>query len=95
MRVRALFARKSLFLSQRDLTEQSEQRVSSIIQLEYPPGKAGLRALARLNMSLTFRYFLRKGAYRKDDFPGLISRTPFKDYDIKEVGISLDVYLRK
>jgi len=70
-------------------------RNASNQQVQASINEMGLRGLARLNISLTFRYFLRKGAYCKDDLAGLISNTPFKDYDIKEVGISLDVYLRK
>jgi hypothetical protein len=46
-------------------------------------------------MKLTFKYFLRNGAYDKDGFAGLLSKTAFKEYDIKEIGIGINVYLRK
>ena len=49
----------------------------------------------KLFMKLMFRYFLRNGAYTKDEFINLISKTAFKEYDIKEEGIGFYIYLRK
>ncbi len=49
----------------------------------------------KLLMELIFKYFLRKGAYTKDEFINLISKTAFKEYDIKEEGIGFYIYLRK
>jgi ubiquinone/menaquinone biosynthesis C-methylase UbiE len=46
-------------------------------------------------LKLTFKYFLKKGAYTKDEFINLISKTEFNEHDIKEEGITLNVYLRK
>ena len=46
-------------------------------------------------MKLTFKYFLRNGAYTKDEFINLISKTAFKEYAIKEEGIGFYIYLRK
>jgi|GEM_PF-4170407 hypothetical protein len=55
-------------------------------------GEKGLEAFF---MQVTFKYFLKKGAYSKDEFMGLISQTVFKNYDVKEKDVSLYVYLRK
>jgi hypothetical protein len=49
----------------------------------------------KLFMKLIFRYFLRNGAYTKDEFINLISKTAFKEYHIKEEGIGFYIYLRK
>lgn len=55
----------------------------------------GVKGMEAFFTRLTFKYFLRNGAYTKDDFINLISKTAFKEYDIKEEGIGLRVYLRK
>ena len=49
----------------------------------------------KLFMKFIFKYFLRSGAYTKDEFINLISKTAFKEYDIKEEGIGFYIYLRK
>jgi hypothetical protein len=49
----------------------------------------------KLFMKFIFKYFLRNGAYTKDEFINLISKTAFKEYDIKEEGIGFYIYLRK
>ena len=49
----------------------------------------------KLFMKLIFKYFLRNGAYTKDEFINLISQTEFKEYDIKEEGVGFYIYLRK
>ena len=49
----------------------------------------------KLFMKLIFKYFLRNGAYTKDEFINLISKTAFKEYDIKEEGIGFYIYLIK
>src|SRR5919197_896053 len=49
----------------------------------------------KLFMKLIFRYFLRNGAYTKDEFISLISKTAFKEYHIKEEGMGFYIYLRK
>jgi ubiquinone/menaquinone biosynthesis C-methylase UbiE len=55
----------------------------------------GAKAIDKLFMKLIFRYFLRNGAYTKDEFMNLISKTVFKEFDIKEEGIGFYIYLRK
>lgn len=44
----------------------------------------GVKSSEALFTKLTFKYFLRNGAYTKDEFINLISKTAFKEYDIKE-----------
>lgn len=60
----------------------------------YTENMAGKRT-NKLFMKFIFKYFLRNGAYTKDEFINLISKTSFKGYDIKEEGIGFYIYLRK
>jgi ubiquinone/menaquinone biosynthesis C-methylase UbiE len=53
------------------------------------------KGVDKLFLKLIFKYFLRNGAYTKDEFTNLISKTAFKEYDIKEEGIGLYIYFRK
>ena len=64
-------------------------------QIEAHTESMGAKGMDRLFMKLAFKYFLRKGAYTRDEFIGLISKTAFKEYDIKEEGIGFRVYLGK
>jgi ubiquinone/menaquinone biosynthesis C-methylase UbiE len=64
-------------------------------QLEACTREMGEKGLEAFFMQVTFKYFLKKGAYSKDEFMSLISQTEFKNYDVKEKDISLYVYLRK
>ena len=47
------------------------------------------------DQALIFKHFLRNGAYNKDELINLISKTAFKQYDIKEEGIGFYIYLTK
>lgn len=51
--------------------------------------------VGKLFMKLIFKYFLRNGAYTKDEITSLISKTAFKKYEIKEKGIGFYIYLIK
>jgi ubiquinone/menaquinone biosynthesis C-methylase UbiE len=53
------------------------------------------KGIDKLFMKLIFKYFLRNGAYTKDEFTCLISKTPFKQYDIREKGMGFYIYLTK
>ena len=55
----------------------------------------GAKGVDKLFMKLIFKYFLRNGAYTKDEFINLISNIPFQQYDIKEEGIGFYIYLNK
>jgi len=55
----------------------------------------GVKGMEAIFMKSTFKFFLKKGAYTSDGFVELISKTPFKNYEIKKLGIALYVYLRK
>jgi hypothetical protein len=52
------------------------------------------KGIDKLFMKLIFKY-LRNGAYTKDEFTGLISKTAFKQYDIREKGMGFHIYLAK
>ncbi|MDQ3884102.1 MAG: class I SAM-dependent methyltransferase, partial [Thermoproteota archaeon] len=64
-------------------------------QIEDYTKSIGAKGMHKLFMKLIFKYLLRKGAYTKDEFVNLISKTVFKEYDIKEEGMGFYIYLRK
>lgn len=70
-------------------------RNASDQQIEEYAENMGAEGLDKLFMKLMFKYFLRSGAYTKDEFINLISKTAFKEYNIKEEGIGFYVYLTK
>lgn len=67
----------------------SDQQIQEYLQ------NTGSKGTDRLLMKLMFKYFLRNGAYTKDEFIDLISKTAFKEFNIKEGGIGFYVYLVK
>src|SRR5215210_270636 len=70
-------------------------RNASNQQIEDYTKEMGAKGVDKLFLKMIFKYFLRNGAYTKDEFTNLISKTAFKEYDIKEEGISLYIYFRK
>jgi ubiquinone/menaquinone biosynthesis C-methylase UbiE len=70
-------------------------RNASNQQIEDYTKNMGAKGMDKLFMKVIFKYFLRNGAYTKDEFMNLISKTAFKEYDIKEEGIGFYIYLRK
>jgi ubiquinone/menaquinone biosynthesis C-methylase UbiE len=67
----------------------------SNLQIEDHIKSMEAKGIGKLFMELIFKYFLRNGAYTKDEFTSLFSKTAFKHYDIREKGIGFYVYLRK
>jgi ubiquinone/menaquinone biosynthesis C-methylase UbiE len=57
--------------------------------------KMGVKGLEALFLKLTFRYFLRKGAYTKEEFDSLFTQTNWKNSYIEEEGIGFRIWLRK
>jgi hypothetical protein len=55
----------------------------------------GAKGFDKLFMKLIMKYFLRNGAYSREDFVNLVSRTEFKEYEITEEAIGFRVYLTK
>ncbi len=70
-------------------------RDTSNQQIEDYAKNMGAKGINKLFMKLIFKYFLRNGAYTKDEFTNLISKTAFNEYDINEEGIGFHIYLRK
>jgi ubiquinone/menaquinone biosynthesis C-methylase UbiE len=70
-------------------------REASNQQIEDYLKSIGAKCMDKLFMKLIFKYFLRNGAYTKDEFTCLISKTTFKQYDIKEKGMGFFIYLTK
>jgi ubiquinone/menaquinone biosynthesis C-methylase UbiE len=70
-------------------------RNASNQQIEDYTKNMGEKGVDKLFMKLIFKYFLRNGAYTKDEFTNLISKTAFKEYDIKEEGIGFYIYLKR
>jgi hypothetical protein len=54
-----------------------------------------VKGMGKLFMKLIFKYFLRNGAYTKEEYINLISKITFKQYDIEEEGIGFYIYLTK
>ncbi len=57
--------------------------------------KSGEKGFEAIFMKFTFKYFLKKGAYSKDEFINLITKTKFSSSEIKEEGIGLYIFIRK
>lgn len=56
----------------------------------------GVTGVDKLLLKLMLKYFLRKGAYTREEFIELISKSAFKEYhQIKEEGIGFYLYLVK
>lgn len=70
-------------------------RNSSDEQIEVYLNNHGATGAERIFLRFMFRHFLRNGAYTSDDLAKFISRIPFREFDIKEKGISLYAYLTK
>lgn len=54
-----------------------------------------VNAVNRVITELTFRFMLLKRAYTRSGFEQLIARTPFRDFQIQENLIALEVLLKK
>jgi len=54
-----------------------------------------MKGFDKFIVRFSFKTFLKQGAYSKEGFETLIRDTPFKNYCIKKIGISLYVYLYK
>ncbi|MGG2027789.1 methyltransferase domain-containing protein [Gottfriedia sp. S16(2024)] len=57
--------------------------------------KTEMNGFDKYYVKFAFKTFLKKGAYTKENFEMLINETEFKNYNIKQEGISLYVYLYK
>lgn len=64
-------------------------------QIEVYTESVAAKGTDKIFMKFIFKFFLKNGAYTKDEFINLISKTAFKEYDIKEEGIGFYIYLRK
>lgn len=64
-------------------------------QLENLVKDMRVKGAEALFMKLTFKYFLRAGAYSEDGFKNLIAKSEFKKFTIKHIGVGLYIYLYK
>ncbi len=53
------------------------------------------KGLSALFMKFTFKYFLKKRAYTREQFTAFISKTSFKKYKITEESIGFEILLEK
>jgi ubiquinone/menaquinone biosynthesis C-methylase UbiE len=67
----------------------SNQQIEDYIEL------SGAKGAYKMLMKMMFKGFLRNGAYTKKEFINLISKTAFKEYNIEEEGISIQIALTK
>jgi ubiquinone/menaquinone biosynthesis C-methylase UbiE len=64
-------------------------------EIEKLTADMGVRGGEALFMKLAFKYFLRKGAYTREDFNQMISKTKFREHSIEEDGIGFNIYMKK
>lgn len=57
--------------------------------------QSGLKGFQAFMMGITFKYFLKKGAYTKAELERLLSETNFGEFEVKEEGIGLHIFMRK
>jgi ubiquinone/menaquinone biosynthesis C-methylase UbiE len=57
--------------------------------------KMGMKGLDRFFVGLSFKTFLRSAAYTKESFAKIINDVNISNFEIKETGISLYVYIYK
>ena len=57
--------------------------------------KSGMKGFDRWFVKLSFKTFLKSGAYTKESFEDLIKQTAFANYEIKKRGIGFEVWLYK
>ncbi|HQT92948.1 MAG TPA: hypothetical protein PL001_13080 [Candidatus Kryptobacter bacterium] len=55
----------------------------------------GVRGTEAAFMKMTFKHFLRKGAYTRDEIERLIDGTTFSNHTIEEKGVTLSIRLGK
>jgi ubiquinone/menaquinone biosynthesis C-methylase UbiE len=63
--------------------------------IENELNKTGMKGFDRWFVKLSFKTFLKSGAYTKEGFEELINQTAFKHYEIKKYGIGFQVWLYK
>ncbi len=54
-----------------------------------------VHGLESLFMRITFKHFLRRGAYNKQGCVNLVNRTSFKAHDIEVASVAFKIFLRK
>jgi len=57
--------------------------------------KTGMKGFDKYFVQFAFKTFLKQGAYTKEDFEMFLQEMHFRNYNIKQEGISLYVYLYK
>jgi len=57
--------------------------------------KSGMRGFDKVFVEFSFKTFLKRSAYTKEDFEIMIKETPFNHFEIKHEGVSLFIYLTK
>jgi ubiquinone/menaquinone biosynthesis C-methylase UbiE len=67
----------------------SNEEIDKLVQ------DGGARGMDSFFLRMAFKYFLRKGAYTREGFVDLISKTLFREYEIKEKDVGYYVYLQK
>ena len=68
---------------------------STDAEIEAEIQKMNMKGFDRWFVKLSFKTFLRKGAYTIEGFEALITETDFARYEIKKSGIGLEVWLFK
>jgi ubiquinone/menaquinone biosynthesis C-methylase UbiE len=69
--------------------DASDGQINALIQ------HMGVKGAEALFMKLTFKHFLRRGAYTKEALRRLVARTDFRHCEIEQEGIGFSATLRK
>jgi hypothetical protein len=70
-------------------------RNASDLQIQEYVRGMGARGAEGVFMKLIFKHFLRKGAYTKQEFVELVSKSSFGDCRLEDKAIGFHAYLRK
>jgi ubiquinone/menaquinone biosynthesis C-methylase UbiE len=70
-------------------------REATDVQVEELKGEMKAKGLEALFLKLTFKYFLRKGAYTRAEFMQMLAAMDWRSFDIEEEGIGFRVWLKK
>jgi len=63
--------------------------------IEYEVQKSDMKGFNRWFVKLSFKTFLKSGAYTKEEFEELITQTSFDKSEIKKIGMGFQVWLYK
>jgi ubiquinone/menaquinone biosynthesis C-methylase UbiE len=70
-------------------------RKATDAQVEELIGRMNAKGLEALFLKVTFKYFLRKGAYSRAEFEEMLSGMGWRSFNIEEEGIGFRIWLKR